>query len=258
MTTQNEQPDPTQPEPTQPGPAKNRWTRWYMWAAYATAALVVGIIIAANTSSGDSATATPAEPVASAAANQTADQTKEDAKRHEEQTKTAEKQAEEMEEQQAQEAQDALRAEYCEDLSTTLFNIHELVGNVTLFAVASQSGVTSTEIFENLRNSLGLINVGGAVIKNLIAPEDAKKVHRRAEDLADDLMKKTDDIGDNFNDFREYSRGEGLPITEHSTAFYIDQLISSSWEMSKVFESGADKIVETDYCPSLDSLHSER
>ena len=53
MATQNEQ----------QGPVKNRWTRWYMWLAYGSAAFVVVVIIVAATSSGDSAMVDPEEQV---------------------------------------------------------------------------------------------------------------------------------------------------------------------------------------------------
>ena len=52
MATQNEQ----------QGPVKNRWTRWYMWLAYGSAAFVVVIIIVVAASPGDSTTVAPEEP----------------------------------------------------------------------------------------------------------------------------------------------------------------------------------------------------
>ena len=199
MATQNEQPDPV----------KNRWTRWYMWAAYATAVLVVVIVIIVVVDSGDSATATPAEPVASAAANQTAEQTKEAAERHEEQTKTAEQQAEEMPE--------VSQAEYCEQLSTNMAMIvlpsvdlqirYSLILGGDLSLMEGGGGYENNIIVSTL-DVMDSVDRGAQGIKSMHAPESAKKTHRKAEDLADDVLKKTDDVRDKQADYVKWLQSE--------------------------------------------------
>lgn len=246
---------------TQPGPRKNRWTRWYMWVGYGWAAFVVVVIIIVAASPGDSTTAVTEEPVASAAANQTAaqdQQTKEAAELYEEQTKTAEKQDEAASEIQTKEAEDTLKDKYCKELTVGIGMIHEGVKRATVHAIIYQSGKPTPESNEDLGQTLNIIDEFARAIKSLDAPSDAKKVRGKAEDLADDLIKETKGTRDRFNRLVEYSRGQGLPITEHSTAHYIDSLRSALWEIPEVFESGTDKIIDTDYCPSVEKLLSEQ
>ena len=87
MATQNEQ----------QGPVKNRWTRWYMWFIYGSAAflvLVVALILIGGAS--EQANLTPEERMAQAEANARQEASKQQTKTsedlHKEQTKEAESQ----------------------------------------------------------------------------------------------------------------------------------------------------------------------
>ena len=251
MATQNEH----------QGPVKNRWTRWYMWLAYGSAAFVVVIIIAAATSSGDSATVAPEEPAANAEAGQSAEQvkqTEEAAERYEEQTKAAEKQAEAASELQTKEAEAASeiqtkeaentsQAAYCDELNLYLTAIvGPVLSNQIRYHQTLSGNLSAEDLFTETISAMNDIDRGATAIKTIAAPKSAKKTHDKAEDLAGDLFKRTDDVRDKVADT--------LEMVQRGTAdaglmqWQVGELARSVDELSDKAMSGIKKIDDIGFC----------
>ncbi len=182
---------------TQPGPGKNRWTRWYMWLLYGSTALGVVIVIAAVTSSGDSATANPED--------------------NSPQTPEATQQAD---------AAPVTDTEYCQSVSVAVNEIPDFFTGIKEYtdAVMTASMVIPSaydQVMADKKSALNIevlaqldyIDEAATEVKNLNVPEQAEKGHRKVENLADDLMDQTDKVREKYADLTE-SEGYAY-ITQH-------------------------------------------
>ena len=228
-----------------------------MWIVYVWVAISVVGLVAVVASPGDAEPLTPEETAARSEATQTAEyakQTREAADLHEEQTKEAEKQsteqtktAEKLADQQTKEAEDApvTDAEYCDGLNRSAAAI---LGTIIVIGEYRQAFINgeASESGIDLVSQLDIIDRASMEIKSLSAPKSAKKVNRKAENLADDLMDKTDDVREEFADAIEYSRGGSLDAS--TMQIYVNDFLSSLRKLYEVYVDGLKEIYDTKYC----------
>ncbi len=238
MTTSNDE---------QQVPAKNRWTRWYMWLLYVGAVFGVIGIIAGVAGSGDSAVANPEAQAASSESTPTPDhgkQTREAAEIHEQQTK----EAEELAEQQTKEAENTqvTDTEYCEEINASVLVFYSSLLVIKEFDEA----VATAKVAESgidLLAQLDYIDRAATGIKSLNTPEDGKKAQRKARNVADDLMDKTDKVRKEYADMIKYSRSSSPDVD--IMRIYVLDYFSATQKLREAFAEGVgDELYATKYC----------
>lgn len=217
--------------PESPASVKNRWTRWYMWFLYSVAGFLIFIIIIALAVPGEPANVTPEERMARLEATQTAElveatreaseqQTKEVSEHFEEQTK----EAEDLHQQQTKEAEDnpAPDEDYCEEIST-------LTASIGTAGVAILNLVGSGSADEHTANSIWIsmatLDSTAEQIKGIDPPKSAEKLHRKAEDMADNVLDITDDIRKKVHSSNSESFILAVARLSKETPEYLDDYI---------------------------------